>query len=227
MQEVRNERKGKQEQKTRKPKRNRSERMKAERARTEKRECLPHIDGTIDEFGRSDFSATPVPLDFLFPSDFRPLSNERFLGNCFLLSAGFGLPSLALSCSCSAISVAGFGDSLAFDFAFRSKFLNFLCSLARSFLSDFSDSFLCPLPRCAFLCSCTLRLFDASFISFPLSFLFAFVDVLAHRILFLPFPYLLQSLCFSVRLPGLSVLFAKKIIFVFSHIVDSAIGTDR
>jgi hypothetical protein len=48
--EVRNERKEKQEQKTRKTDRTRSEWMKTQKVGTQKREWLPHIDGTIDEF---------------------------------------------------------------------------------------------------------------------------------------------------------------------------------
>jgi hypothetical protein len=102
--EVRNERKGKQEQKTRKTEQNRSERMKAQR---------------VEHRNANDFLALPaqskIPSKWLFrhtrrlishfPNDFRSLSHKRVSMSCFLLSSGFGLPSLALSCSCSAVSV--------------------------------------------------------------------------------------------------------------------------
>jgi hypothetical protein len=75
-----------------------------------------------------------------------------------------------------------------------------------------------------FLCSHTLRLFDTSFISIA----FTFVVVRVHTISSLHFPDSLQSFCFSVRLPGIFVLFTQKIIIpAFAHPRNAAIRTDR
>jgi hypothetical protein len=65
-----------------------------------------------------------------FPNDFRSLSHKRVSMSCFLLSAVFGLPSLARPCSYSAVSVVGFGCSVAFDYTLHSKFFDLLCSFS-------------------------------------------------------------------------------------------------
>jgi hypothetical protein len=130
---------------------------------------------------------------FDFPSDFRPLSSERIPGNCLLLSAGFGLPLwfYYLSYGLGLFSCLGF--CVAFEV--------FQCfGLVPSFL----------------MCFPSLPLSDTSFVFFPFSFLFAFTIVLVQLVPFLPFPFSLHFFGFSVCLPGLFVLSAKKIIPAFA-----------
>jgi hypothetical protein len=104
--------------------------MKAERVKTQNGEWLPYSAGKIDEFRQSGFSATRAPQEVSFPEGFRPPNNGPVPLNCFLLSAGFGLPSLARLCSCSALSVVSLGCSVAFDSVFHSILCDFLCSFS-------------------------------------------------------------------------------------------------
>jgi hypothetical protein len=146
-----------------------------------------------------------------------------------LPSSGFGLPSFTCLCSCSVVSVVGLGVLSLLVLCYIRSFSTFcVCSL----LSNFYDSFFCAFHRwcllsvflslALFLCSQTLRLSGTSFVSFLFSFLFAFVVVLVHLI------SSLQPFCSSVRLLGLFVLPAKKIIFhCFALFRHCAIRTDR
>jgi hypothetical protein len=59
------------------------------------------------------------------PIKFRSLSNDRVSGNYFLLSAGFGLSSLAGPGRFSAVSDVGLGCSVAFDSELHSQIFDF------------------------------------------------------------------------------------------------------
>jgi hypothetical protein len=129
----------------------------------------------------------------------------------------FGFPLYFLACC--AVCVVVFGRFCHFwSFIIFKVFRLFRLILLRfpsfALLSVF-------LTLALFLWSRMLGLSDTSFVSFLFSFLFAFVVVLVHLI-----PSL-QSFCFSVRLPGLFILSAKKIIFhCFALLQHSTIRTD-
>jgi hypothetical protein len=145
-----------------------------------------------------------------FPNDFRALNNERVPGNCFVPSYGFGFPHWPVFVLVLLSPLWAWAVLSLLTLRYIRMFSPFC---ARSLLSDFYESFFCAFHRwrflsvflslALFLCSRTLCLSGTSFVSF----LFAFVVVLVHLI-----PSL-QSLCFSVHLPGLFILSAKKITF--------------
>jgi hypothetical protein len=128
-------------------------------------------------------------LNSVFPNDFPALNNERVAENCFLLSAVFSLPSLAVFVLALLSPLWAWAVLSILIMRYIQCFSTFC---ARSLLSDFYDSFLCAFYRwrllsvflslAPFLCFRTLRLSGTSFVSFLFSFLFAFVVVLIHLI---------------------------------------------
>jgi hypothetical protein len=106
-------------------------------------------DQQIDEFCRA-IAFLPRTRFLVSPSliDFWPLRNDRVPGNWFLLSAGFGFPSLARPSLLSPVSDVGMNSSIAFG-------LRHLQSLSAFCVSSLRSLFV--LAHCVFL------IFDCSF----------------------------------------------------------------